>query len=86
MSVGKHIHWEVLENLRCSRGGLTTVVVEERLVLFGQNKLKEISVFFFVSNFFSFGCVSGEQILVVFEVSWEVLLLLAGCGCISSCN
>ena len=55
MSVGKHIHWEVLENLRCSREGLTTVVVEERLVLFGQNKLKEKSVFFFVSNFFLLG-------------------------------
>ena len=76
----------MLENLRCSREGLTTVVVEERLVLFGQNKLKEKSVFFFCLKFFSFGCVLGEQIFVVFEVSWEVLLLLAGCGCISSCN
>ncbi|PPD79040.1 hypothetical protein GOBAR_DD24026 [Gossypium barbadense] len=32
---------EVFENLRCSRGGLTTEAAEERLTIFGHNKLEE---------------------------------------------
>ncbi|WRX19474.1 Cation-transporting P-type ATPase [Theobroma cacao] len=32
---------EVFENLRCSREGLTTEAAEERLVIFGHNKLEE---------------------------------------------
>ncbi|CAK7322891.1 unnamed protein product [Dovyalis caffra] len=32
---------EVLENLRCSREGLTTQAAEERLTIFGHNKLEE---------------------------------------------
>ncbi|KAG6754001.1 hypothetical protein POTOM_042009 [Populus tomentosa] len=32
---------EVLENLRCSREGLTTQAAEERLAIFGHNKLEE---------------------------------------------
>lgn len=32
---------EVFENLRCSREGLTTEAAEERLGIFGHNKLEE---------------------------------------------
>ncbi|KAI7725201.1 hypothetical protein M8C21_015159 [Ambrosia artemisiifolia] len=32
---------EVFENLRCSKDGLTTFAAEERLVIFGHNKLEE---------------------------------------------
>jgi H+-transporting ATPase len=42
---------EVLENLRCSREGLTTQAAEERLAIFGHNKLEEKKVlpFFFIN-------------------------------------
>ena len=36
----------MLENLRCSREGLTTVSAEERLTIFGHNKLEEKRVLF----------------------------------------
>lgn len=35
---------EVFENLRCSREGLTSRAAEERLVIFGHNKLEEKKV------------------------------------------
>ncbi|KAJ6339925.1 hypothetical protein OIU77_007799 [Salix suchowensis] len=35
---------EVFENLRCSREGLTTQAAEERLTIFGHNKLEEKKV------------------------------------------
>ncbi|KAJ4833146.1 ATPase 11, plasma membrane-type [Turnera subulata] len=35
---------EVFENLRCSREGLTTQAAEERLAIFGHNKLEEKKV------------------------------------------
>jgi len=43
---------EVLENLRCGREGLSSEAAEERLTIFGHNKLEEkkvlsLSVFFF---------------------------------------
>jgi len=42
---------EVLENLRCGREGLSSEAAEERLTIFGHNKLEEkkvlpFSVFF----------------------------------------
>jgi len=45
---------EVLENLRCSREGLSSEAAEERLTIFGHNKLEEkrvlsLSLFFFHS-------------------------------------
>lgn len=39
---------EVFENLRCSREGLTSQAAEERLVIFGHNKLEEKRVLFFI--------------------------------------
>jgi H+-transporting ATPase len=38
---------EVFENLRCSRGGLTSEQAQQRLQLFGPNKLEEKEVRFF---------------------------------------
>jgi len=38
---------EVFENLRCSRGGLTSEQAQQRLQLFGPNKLEEEEVRFF---------------------------------------
>lgn len=35
---------EVFENLRCTREGLTTQQAEERLAIFGHNKLEEKKV------------------------------------------
>lgn len=35
---------EVFENLRCSKEGLTTQAADERLALFGHNKLEEKKV------------------------------------------
>lgn len=35
---------EVFDNLRCSKEGLTTAAAEERLVIFGHNKLEEKKV------------------------------------------
>ncbi|KAL8482254.1 hypothetical protein ACS0TY_028417 [Phlomoides rotata] len=35
---------EVFENLRCTGEGLTTAAAEERLVIFGHNKLEEKKV------------------------------------------
>lgn len=32
---------EVFENLRCSKEGLTNAAAEERLLIFGHNKLEE---------------------------------------------
>ena len=37
---------EVFENLRCSRDGLTTEAAEERLTIFGHNKLEEKKVLY----------------------------------------
>jgi hypothetical protein len=37
---------EVFESLRCSREGLTTEAADERLALFGHNKLEEKKVLF----------------------------------------
>lgn len=36
---------EVFENLRCTRDGLTSEAAQERLVIFGHNKLEEKKVF-----------------------------------------
>lgn len=36
---------EVFENLRCTREGLTNDAAEERLAIFGHNKLEEKKVF-----------------------------------------
>ena len=35
---------EVFENLRCSKEGLTSEAAEERLAIFGHNKLEEKKV------------------------------------------
>lgn len=35
---------EVFENLRCSKEGLTSQAAEERLTIFGHNKLEEKKV------------------------------------------
>ena len=43
---------EVFQTLRCDSNGLTTESAEERLVIFGHNKLEEKKVFPF--NFFLF--------------------------------
>ena len=44
---------EVFENLRCSREGLTSQAAEERLSIFGHNKLEEKKVVpFIVVNIF----------------------------------
>lgn len=40
---------EVLENLRCSKDGLTSQAAEERLAIFGHNKLEEKKVMFLPS-------------------------------------
>lgn len=39
---------EVFENLRCSREGLTSDDAQKRLVIFGQNKLEEKEVYFWM--------------------------------------
>lgn len=38
----------MFENLRCSKEGLTSEAAEERLTIFGHNKLEEKQVFFFL--------------------------------------
>lgn len=43
---------EVFENLRCSREGLSGQAAEERLTIFGYNKLEEKKVHFFSFLFF----------------------------------
>ncbi|KAL0318318.1 UNVERIFIED_CONTAM: Plasma membrane ATPase 3 [Sesamum angustifolium] len=43
---------EVLENLRCSREGLTTEAAQERLAIFGHNKLEEKKVLILCFLFF----------------------------------
>lgn len=83
---------EVFENLRCSKDGLTTEAAEQRLTIFGYNKLEEkkvkpFSLFlslvlcsFFLKILCS-GCVSGEQILEVFGVYVEPSLMGYGSCC-----
>lgn len=44
---------EVFESLRCSREGLTTEAADERLALFGHNKLEEKKVPFPFSMLYS---------------------------------
>lgn len=44
---------EVFENLRCSREGLTTEAAEERLAIFGHNKLEEKKVLSFYLSLFT---------------------------------
>lgn len=36
---------EVFQNLRCTKEGLTSEAVEQRLAIFGHNKLEEKEVF-----------------------------------------
>lgn len=43
---------EVFENLRCTREGLTSEAAQERLTIFGYNKLEEKKVFFPFNYFF----------------------------------
>ena len=43
---------EVFENLRCGREGLTSEAAEERLTIFGHNKLEEKKVLFLSLFFF----------------------------------
>jgi len=43
---------EVFENLRCSKEGLSSVAAEERLVIFGHNKLEEKKVQSFILLFY----------------------------------
>lgn len=43
-----------MENLRCSREGLTSVAAEERLAIFGHNKLEEKRVLLHFSGFLFF--------------------------------
>lgn len=38
----------MFENLRCSKEGLTSEAAEERLTIFGHNKLEEKQVIFFL--------------------------------------
>lgn len=49
---------EVFENLRCTKDGLTTEAAEERLTIFGHNKLEEKKVPFFNGN--PFGCLCSS--------------------------
>lgn len=42
---------EVFENLRCTKEGLTSDAAQERLVIFGYNKLEEKKVFDYSLNF-----------------------------------
>lgn len=44
---------EVFQTLRCNKNGLTTEAAHERLAIFGQNKLEEKKVFFFLSSLLS---------------------------------
>ncbi|KAL0311196.1 UNVERIFIED_CONTAM: Plasma membrane ATPase 3 [Sesamum angustifolium] len=63
---------EVFENLRCTRDGLTTEAAQERLAIFGHNKLEEkklVSLF----EICHFWLVSGEQIPQVFGFMWNPL-------------
>ena len=39
---------EVFENLRCSKEGLSTEAAQQRLELFGHNKLEEKKVLFLI--------------------------------------
>ncbi|XP_062002449.1 plasma membrane ATPase 1-like [Rosa rugosa] len=45
---------EVLENLRCSKEGLSSEAAEERLAIFGHNKLeeKQVTLLIFTAPFF----------------------------------
>lgn len=43
---------EVFENLRCSKEGLSSEAAEERLTIFGHNKLEEKQVTFHVHSLF----------------------------------
>lgn len=45
---------EVFENLRCSKEGLTSDAAQERLAIFGPNKLEEKKVRFLVLGYFIF--------------------------------
>jgi magnesium-transporting ATPase (P-type) len=63
---------EVLENLRCSREGLTTQAAEERLAIFGHNKLEEKKVLpFFLykhsSHYFWIQVLTQSYLLGVFQ-------------------
>ena len=50
---------EVFQTLRCDKNGLTTKAAEERLGIFGHNKLEEKQVFFFF--FFHFSSSLGQD-------------------------
>ena len=68
---------EVFENLRCSKDGLTTEAADERLTIFGHNKLEEKRV----NPLFMFGSLtwlSGN-----FEVQSSVFWKITRSGSIS---
>ena len=46
---------EVFENLRCSKEGLSTEAAQQRLELFGHNKLEEKKVLFVIEKSSFFG-------------------------------
>lgn len=50
---------EVFENLRCSKEGLTSEAADERLTIFGHNKLEEKKVCFGVVFFTHLGLCNG---------------------------
>lgn len=63
---------EVFENLRCSREGLSSQAAEERLSIFGYNKLEEKKVHLFSFSFF-FVHFDGSLLLAhIFLLCWAV--------------
>lgn len=60
---------EVFQTLRCDSNGLTTKSAEERLAIFGHNKLEEKQVLAFnfssCSSSFAFSLFSRERCFVV---------------------
>ncbi|KAE8736272.1 Plasma membrane ATPase 1 [Hibiscus syriacus] len=67
---------EVLENLRCSKEGLTTEAAEERLTIFGHNKLEEKKE----SKFFKFLGFMWNPLSWVMEAAAIMAIALANGG------
>lgn len=72
---------EVFQTLRCDEKGLTTEAAQERLAIFGHNKLEEKKVFpfkFFILFFFlSIFLFSGDKWLAVADVKWILFPLFS---------
>lgn len=67
---------EVFEHLRCSKEGLNTQAAEERLAIFGQNKLEEKKARF--CRFFALSLTTLTAVTFVFQLRFSKRLQLLG--------